>query len=419
MELNDYARSPVPDDKTVSGWYIGLIYIGVGLALPIFLIAQTVGLNLGFGQAILATICAGIVLTISSFATGWIGGAVRLSTYYITQIAFGRFGAALLNMILTIAMFGWFGVTISMFATALDQIISLGAHSQIIWSIIGAILMISTAVYGFKGLGRLSLVAVPLLFLTMIWLVLHSLGNGGHEVVANYTGTKELSFGAITSILIGSWMVGVVVLPDLARYARKPIDGSFGGFLCFLPGFVVIMALSIVPILVFQGQNYVEIMLSVLSPLLGIVIVTLVAWTSNDNNLYASSLGLSSLIVNVPKWVITIVAGVIGTVLSIAGIMSGFIGFLVMLSILIPPMAGAYIADFITSRAKYLAPISTQKFCVVTSFGWVFGSCVAYLTTSTQAGGIEYTSLTTVPALDGLLSTFVLVYIIRRFFKAA
>lgn len=30
--FQDFARKPVPDNKTTTGWMIGLIYIGVGLA---------------------------------------------------------------------------------------------------------------------------------------------------------------------------------------------------------------------------------------------------------------------------------------------------------------------------------------------------------------------------------------------------
>lgn len=38
--INDYSREPVPENKGVSGWKIGLIYIGVGLALPAFLMGK-------------------------------------------------------------------------------------------------------------------------------------------------------------------------------------------------------------------------------------------------------------------------------------------------------------------------------------------------------------------------------------------
>ena len=61
--FQDYARQPVPTNKTVSWWHIGMIYIGVSLTLPAFLIGATIGNSIGLVNGLLATLIAGIILS--------------------------------------------------------------------------------------------------------------------------------------------------------------------------------------------------------------------------------------------------------------------------------------------------------------------------------------------------------------------
>lgn len=106
--LQDYARSAVPDNQRVSGWYIGFIYIGVGLALPAFLVASTIAMGLGFYSMLLAVFVSGIILSAVGAVTGTIDARVRVSTYWLIQNAFGRWPAYLINILLVATMFGWF-----------------------------------------------------------------------------------------------------------------------------------------------------------------------------------------------------------------------------------------------------------------------------------------------------------------------
>lgn len=414
LKINDYAREAVPDDKTVSGWHIGLIYIGVGLALPAFLIAAMIGQNLGFIDGLLATFLAGMILSAIGMATGWIGGSIKLSTYLIIQRSFGRFGAFGLNLVLILTFFGWFGITISMFAQAMASLLPLPFINTVGWSLLGGALMTTTAIFGFKGLEKLSLIAVPLMFLALLWMAVKGLIGEGVPVLLAYEGTKALSFGAVVSLLVGSWMVGAAVVPDLSRYAKSPYDGGLGAMICFLPGFLLLMGLCMVPLLVFGGDNFMALMLQILSPVIAGLIITLAAWSSNDNNLYAASLGLSSLIPSVPKSLITLVAGVIGTGLSIVGILDHFIPFLMFLGIFMPPIAGAYIADFLadlrTDKKIYYGSVTLVNWRYIPLLGWVGGCVVALLTTQQDSGGLSLLSLSGIPALDGLLTAGILTY---------
>lgn len=419
--FQDYARSPVPLDKTVSGWQIGLIYIGVGLALPAFIIGATVGHNLGFKDGMLATFLAGLILTTVALFTGYIGAKVRLSTYYLCQLAFGQLGGKTMSFIFTITMFGWFGVTINLFANAVHSSMPISFMNEMRWSLVGAFLMISTAVWGFKGLDKLSLFAVPFLVGSLGYIGYQAFQVPNAAYLLTQSGTGEIPFGVIVSILAGSWMVGAAVLPDLSRYARTPLAGSFGGFLCFVPGYMTIIGLSMLPVIMTGEPDMIKTMLSLGVPALTLATIVLAAWSSNDNNLYASALGLASIIPSVPKWIITIVAGVIGTTLGMLGIMDNFITFLVFLGVFMPPIAGVYVVDYFMNVKNYTAEaVKTLPYIKYRSvFAWAAGSFVAYATTPIASNGLELWTLSTISAVDGLVTAAVSMFILNKIFKTS
>jgi cytosine permease len=403
MLFQDYARVPVPQEKTTSGWHIGLVEIGVGLTLPAFLIGTTVGANLGFMQGMAAVALAGFILALVGVFTGWIGGSVRLSTYYIAQLVFGRYGAYFVNLILAVIMFGWFGVTVSMFAQAVHTTFPILTTTQ--WSLAGGGLMIATAIWGFRGLAYLTWFAVPAIFMALLWTATQTLNLQGAEAVFSFSGVGEMSFGAVVSMLVGAWMAGVCVLPDTARYAKTPGHGSGAAVLCFFFGLLAIMGLSIIPALATGEADIVKTMLALGFPLITTVIIVLASWSSNDNNLYSASLSLASMVPNIVKWKITLIAGVVGTLFGIAGIMNHYITFLIFLGIFLPPLVGVYVVSFFMQREKfsYKNLETVRKFNWWALVAWGLGSLLAYFTSDAGSGGAGLFSITTVPALDGLL----------------
>src|ERR1700730_1333333 len=87
-----------------------------------------------------------------------------------------------------------------------------------------------------------------------------------------------------------------------------------------------------------------------LTGLLGAAIVAFATVKINDLNLYSSSLGVTNLINTffnrkVNRGVVTLIIGVLGTFLSMIGILDKFVSFLVFLGIWVPPIAGIMVVD--------------------------------------------------------------------------
>ena len=406
--FQDYARDPVPADRGVKGWHILVIRLGVALTLPAYLTGGQIGLNVGLIGGILAALVAGLVLAAVGVTTGYIGAKTRLSTYMISRYAFGRTGAKLTNFILALTLFGWFGVTAAFFAQATDTLaadffrLEWGVTT---WVVIGTVLMISTALFGIKGLDALSKIVTPLLFALLVAAVIKSLGSTSVAEAVTYDNPQGFPVGAAVSMLVGGGMVGAVVLPDLTRYALTPKHGMVGGGGSFILGNLVVIVPCVFLAIANQQADLVQIVVSFGWAAWALIIIFLSAWSTNDNNIYSASLGLASIFDRVSKWMITMVAGVAGGMLAAVGMFDLLVPFLMGLGILIPPVAGIFAADFFLRRKAYMdggreamPAFRWQAFVV-----WSVASGVAYATQPAEAGGLGAFYLTRIPALDALL----------------
>ncbi|HUG40171.1 MAG TPA: cytosine permease [Longimicrobiales bacterium] len=405
--FEDHARDPVPAGETVRGWHIVVIYVGVALTLPAFLTGGEIGLGVGLSSGVVATLVASAILAAVGLATGYLGARTRLSTYMISRHAFGRAGARIPNGLLALTLFGWFGVTAAFFAQATHALalsylgLDLGPAT---WTIVGTVLMTSTALFGFKGLDKLSVVVTPLLVLLLGAAVVESLAISSPGNVLAYEGSGAFPVGAAVSMLVGGWMVGAVVLPDLTRYAVSPRHGMVGGGLSFVVGMVVVIVPSMIVAVANGNQDLVAVVVSFGWATAGLAVIVLSAWSSNDNNVYSAALGLASIVEGVAKWKITLAAGAAGGLLALIGIIDRLVPLLMGLGILIPPIAGVYVTDWLLHRESYDPDRGrpSPAFRWRAFVAWGLASGVAVATQPAEIGGLGWFSLTMIPALDAL-----------------
>jgi cytosine permease len=354
-----------------------------------------------------ATLVAAAILAAVGLATGYLGARTGLSTYMISRRAFGRTGARIPNGLLALTLFGWFGVTAAFFAQATHALalsylgLDLGPA---MWTIVGTVLMTSTALFGFKGLDKLSVVVTPLLVLLLGAAVAESLALASPGAVLAYEGSGAFPVGAAVSMLVGGWMVGAVVLPDLTRYAVSPRHGMAGGGLSFVVGLVVVIVPSMVVAIANGDQDLVAVVVSFGWAAAGLAVIVLSAWSSNDNNVYSAALGLASIFEGVAKWKITIAVGGAGGLLALVGIIDRLVPFLMGLGILIPPIAGVYVTDWLLNREAYHPDRGrpSPAFRWRAFVAWGLASGVAFATLPAEIGGLGWFSVTMIPALDAL-----------------
>jgi cytosine permease len=412
--LEDYGSSPVPEGEG-KGWFgIGIVYWGIAVCLPAFLIAGLIAGPAKLGTSIGAFVVGSIVLGAIAILTGIVGGQTKLSTGLSARFTFGKYGANVLQLVLFFGAWGWFGVQLGFMASGFGNgglaFVFNGAIPNWVIIIVGGILMTITAMYGFKAIEKLTLVAIPLLLIVIIATIVSVYGDGVTlKSVASTTGEGAMPFGAAVSVIIGSFIVGALIAPDITRYSKSKKASGWGMAFGMLVGFPLVLILGGIMVKGAGGEfDFSRVMLSNNSGfwvVLAVITIILAAWTTNDNNLYSGALSLNAMFPSLKKWMITIVSGAVGTILALLGINTGagFQTFLGFLMVLIPPAASVIVVDYYLFRGdanKNFAPADVNNvpnFRALPFIAWMLGSGFGFI--------IQYTALqfTTVVALDTII----------------
>ncbi|MCL6445530.1 MAG: cytosine permease [Alicyclobacillus sp.] len=352
--LEDYAISAVPVSErrstlsvfvTSCAWIISLSTIFTGGAL-------TSGLT--FGDSIAAGFIGMLILAVYGFFQGWMGARYGVSTTMLARQSFGRRGAGLFGIVLAITLgIGWFAWQISFFGLTLAQMFPHQWFARptvaMIW---GGILMILTALIGYRGLAAISYIAVPLVFILSIWGLVAAVAHAGswaNLFHSHPTGAPITMFAGVTMV-VGNAALGAVVFPDVTRYGKTPLKGGFGasigyflgGLFCVISGAAMSIAAHVPG--VGTTPNIPAAMAELGLGFFAFLILVFAQWTTNDNNLYTGALGLRN-VVRISKPVLASVMGIIAIIIAVSGLQNEFVPFLNFLGTYVPPIAGVMIAD--------------------------------------------------------------------------
>ena len=234
----DYEREPVPGQLGRTWLEMGLVWIGIGMCLAALMLGGVVGNGLNLKLAVGAILLGSIVLTVVSALCSVVGADTRLSTAMIGRFAFGDVGVYVAAFILALGCYGWFAVQLGLFGETTVTGINLITETTVnpkIFIVMGGILMLITALYGYRGIAILSKIAVPALTIILLVSLMRILGDHPwSKLVVEPPPGDPMPFGVAASIIAGSFMVGAVIGPDITRYAKNrkhAIGASVFGFL--------------------------------------------------------------------------------------------------------------------------------------------------------------------------------------------
>ncbi|CDQ41646.1 MULTISPECIES: purine-cytosine permease family protein [Virgibacillus] len=420
--VEDYELEPVPESKR-KGWVkLSIVWMGGIVALSAIVLGGTLGAGMPFGQAILASFLGSFILAVISALCCVVGARTGISTPLVSKFALGNYGSYAVSVIIAISLFGWFGVQLDLFGASLHHVLQNGLNisiSPLFLVLIGGLLMTTTAFIGYKAIEKLSLLAVPLLGLLLTFSLIRVMSEKTFSgmSLAPIEG-EAITFGAAVSLIIGSLAIGAIIGPDISRYARSTKDAIISSFIGYFMGFSIVLIIAITLAKATAQVDIVEIMLGLGWGTAALLVLILAQWTTNDNNLYSSALGFAVIFPNIPKSILTIGAGTIGTAMAVFGIYDNFIPFLNFLSAFIPPIGGIYVADYMIHRNKYdYKKLNKTKNIEIVGMGvWFISSFFAFMTTPAPTG-FGLLSLTGAPGLDAFLIAFLLQLILGRLFK--
>ena len=350
----DFSKSQVPASATYTGWHIALVIVGGTIAVPAFLMAANLGASLGLRDAAIAFGCGCFILGSMAALTGLCGQKSGLSAYMLNEFAFGRWGGRIASTVVSMTLIGWFGVTSALFGRAANLMgrTVFGIDWPVeIYMILGGGLIVAVTVTGFKGIDKLALALVPVMlaFLMMAaWMSLPQL-----EQWTEPTGGTPMTLTTAISAIVGSYIAGVTIQPDYARFARSRRAALGSAFVALAVSFPILLFCTAIPSIAYNEPDLLNVMIALGIGIPAFLLLILAAWSSNVLSVYSGALALATVFRRLDLRVLIVGVGTLGTLLALAGAGDYLIEYLVLLGITIPPISSIYLVDTLLFRKSF------------------------------------------------------------------
>ncbi|MCE4612761.1 MAG: cytosine permease [Desulfurococcales archaeon] len=395
----DYATLRVPEHEKRTFLNQLMVFLGVLAVWAAVFGGASMANYLDARGILIASILGSIALGVIAFLTGLIGSYNGVSTYVILRHSMGRFGSIAAGIVISgISAALWFAFETWLFGVILNGVFPESFLARVeVAAAWGGILMMTTALIGYRGLAALSYLIVPAWFLIIPLALAASISlKGGWDRLFAATPPEPAGLAAGITFVIGLYIVGATIAPDITRFSRRPIDGPLAWFVhvvFFMP--IILIAGGWLQLLA-PGSNLAAEMTAMGMGLAVLVTGILGQWSTNDNNLYSASLAWVNAVPKVKRWVWVAVLGVAGTIVAVAialgyGIsLEALFAFGTLLGTFIPPIAGVMIADYYIVQPLLLGrrdPRTRYSFGPGTVYGairwpgilgWAVGSALAY-----------------------------------------
>lgn len=382
----DFTSSRVTPEGRKSNLSMFMVMLGFTFFSASMWAGQELAAGLNLGGFIKALILGGVILGAYTGALGFIGAKTGLTLDMLAHRSFGRKGSWLPSAMISFTQMGWFGVGLAMFAIPVAKEFlhlevtpdSMPYQGYILVAVAG-LLMTASAYYGIKSLTIVSYIAVPLVGILGTVAMVLAVHRGDSTLVDQFakdSGTLSIIGGA--GLVIGSFVSGGTATPNFARFSKSGKIGCLVTVVAFFLGNSLMFFFGAVSSIYAGGNDIFEVMLNLNLFYMAVLILGLNIWTTNDNALYSSGLGLSNIF-GWSKKTMVLIAGIIGTI-SAVWLYWNFCGWLNILNCTLPPIGAILIVSYFKNRNDYESDdvkIATVNWASV--LGVVLGAVVANL----------------------------------------
>lgn len=347
-------------NENTSKWLsLASIWFGGIVSVPSLLIGSTLIASLSFGTSLLAGIIGFCFVVFFMSLLSIAAVEQRKSTVALASSSFGKTGANIIvGLVIGLSTLGWFGIQSNIAGASFSKILAeMGGINVPAWisSIFWGIIMVLTAVFGFKYLKWLNYIAVPAIVLLLLYGLVITFQDHSFQQITNYAPKESLSLLRAIGFTIGFISVGGVISPDYNRFATTKKDAILGSVIGIIPSALSLLAIGAILAITQGTYDIVEIFSALGFPFFAMTILILATWTSNVMNIYSSGLAFTNLLslTESSRSKVTLLVGFAGIILAAIGIINHFMSFISILTITITPIAGVMISDyFITKTFK-------------------------------------------------------------------
>lgn len=331
---------------------------GWGFLITGLLAGGQLGAGMSFyPDLLLASFAGNFINFIMGALVAYVGYKTACNSGLIYQFVYGRVGVLLPVVFIALLITGWQAIIVGAFGFTFAQSFTSPAFYMV--AIAGGLLFTATTYFGVKGIERVSTPSVVILVLVGLYAAWSNVsGAGGVEAFlqlsADTAAKAPLSFPAAVDIVVGSWVVGAVVMAEYTRFAKKFWVAMAIPFIVMIVAQWFLQIVGAMGSVVSGSPDFTTYMLQqgFIIGGIGLIGMGLALWTTGNANLYLPAIQTAAVFRR-PKRVMVVIWGLIGTVLGL-GLYQYFIQWINLLAILVPPLLGPLIVDFyILNRRTY------------------------------------------------------------------
>ena len=288
---------------------------------------------------------------------GYIGYKTACNSGLLYRFVYGNFGAYIPVLFVALLTIGWQGIVVGAFGFAWAQ--SFDSTTFYVVAVLAGLLFTATTFFGVEALEKVSMPSVLMLVgvgVYAAWLNLDLAGgwNALIDLSKAKAAEQPLSMFDAVNLVVGSWIVGAIVMADYTRFAKKAWVAIAIPFVVLIISQWFLQIIGSLGGIVSGTYEFTTYMLEQGAVIgwLGLIAMSLALWTTGDTNLYLPAVQ-TAVVFKRPKRVTTVVCGILGTILGL-GIYQHFISWINLLAALVPPIIGPILIDYyLVNRGKY------------------------------------------------------------------
>jgi len=411
-----FAHSPVPLEATGSASKIFFIVVGTLCGLPAFVLASNIATSFGIRAGARVFFVGGALSAALGALSAYTGARTRMSLALLAEATFGKRGANIVQLAIAVSAIGWFAVIISVLGAVTSDSIFAVYEVRVPTPAIALPLCVLVALIASRGvnsLQKLGALLVPLTFVLLIASVVLTLHSSGAAEPVRPAG-PPLAFSSAISAVVGSYIVGIIIQPDYARFVRQPGRAVIAEIAALGAAYPTILLLAALPAIALGKPDLITALIALGLGIPALVLLLLGAWIDASSCLYSGSLALAVLFPKLRLARIVMGASVVSALLALVHAERHFLSFLEVLGTSLPPLAAVQCTTALLKRREHSdSPGATpaRRINGTAFVSWALGIAVGAIS---QRPGWSFTGLAVVDSVAAAAIATLVIHVVAN-----
>ncbi|MFE6995257.1 purine-cytosine permease family protein [Microbacterium sp. NPDC057659] len=383
----EFEHEPVPLSHRKSLYTVSAVWFGFPMILTNAVPGGLVVAMLGFWPGVGAILTANAIMFVYVSLLSWRAGRTGKSFSLQAIETFGTAGYAIASGFLSTVVVGWFAFNTGATGATLSE--AFGWNEMLVAAIAG-IVFIAVTYLGIRALSVLGTIAAPLFIIAVVIAMVIAAQTNDFSAVFSYAGESvpnPMTFGVAVTAIMATFADSGTMTADFTRWAKNGKQAVLATVTAFpiaslvaqLSG-ALFVAAGAIALPAVNGGNFAPILTGTGNPWLNVFLVLFVVINLGSvctHCLYNGALGWSHLTRSTMR-LLTLILGVIGVIVAVAGAWQYFANWLALLGVLVPPLGAVLIADQII-LAKRNAGRPEKRFRGNALLAWAIGAAAALI----------------------------------------